>query len=103
MGSILPHPERRQNHQMSERSDLDPPSQQRQAKRDLPMDTGAGDERTSPVCVSFLFWSSSQAVSRYSFLSTTHGFIGKVLRVPRHIFKERGVFKLSNRSAQFAT
>ena len=35
----------------------------------------------------------------YSFLSPTHGFIRKLLLVPHHIFKERGVFKLSNRSS----
>ena len=47
--------------------------------------------------------SSSQATLRCSFLSPTHGFIRKVFLVPHHIFKERGMFKLYNRSSQFAT
>ena len=40
---------------------------------------------------------------RCSFLSPTHVFIRKAFLVPHNIFKERGVFKLSNRRKQFKT
>ena len=50
-----------------------------------------------------LYMSSSQAILRCSFLSPTYGFIRKVVLIPHHILKERGVFKLSNHSSQCST
>ena len=44
-----------------------------------------------------------KAMFRCSFLSPTYDFIRKVILVPHRISKERGEFKLSNRSSQFAT
>ena len=67
----------------------------RQSKHNMVL---SGQERTFSNWTSY-HSQSLQAMLRCSFLSPSHCFIKKKILVPHNIFKERGVFKFSNRSS----